>query len=325
MKVLLIYRNKVDGANSIEELFQTISVELRKKCEVIEYQLGARKNLLRDILNIRKIDVDVYHITGEAHYVACFLPKRKTMLTIHDIHHYNSNLRGWKKLVYRYIFLTSPLRSVRQLTTISNQTKEMLQKTFTQCPPITVIENCYNDSLFKAIHRDFCVDKPRLLHIGTKSNKNLPRVIEAIKGLNCELVIIGRLTNEQKNLLQDSKIDYENMYNLSMKEVYNHYLNSDIVAFVSLSEGFGLPIIEGQAVGRVVITSDHQPMNRVAGDAAYLVDAWSVGSIRDGIEELISNSQLRNDLIKRGFDNIIHFSPQSVAKQYYQLYLTFQE
>lgn len=323
MKVILIYRNRVEGANSIEELFHTISKELKQHCEIVEYQLGSRGNFFQDIINIRKIKADVYHITGEVHYVACFLPKHKTMLTIHDIHHYNNNLRGWKKLVYRWIFLTFPLKSVKILTTISKQTKEMLVNNFTKLPQINVIENCYNEALFKFQKKSFNTDEPTLLHIGTKTNKNLLRLIQSITNIRCKLVIIGKLTNEQLDLLNKYKINYQNSYNLSLEEVYNNYVASDIVAFVSLSEGFGLPIIEAQAVGRVVITSQHDPMSSVAGNSACLVDAWSVESIKLGLEKIIADASFREKLIDDGRENIARFTPSSVSKQYYQLYLSF--
>jgi len=89
---------------------------------------------------------------------------------------------------------------------------------------------------------------------------------------------------------------------------------------VSTYEGFGLPIVEANAVGRPVITSNVCSMPEVAGDAAFLVDPFDVEDIRRGVLLLINDSHLRRDLVRRGFLNVRRFSIESVATQYRSLY-----
>ena len=82
-------------------------------------------------------------------------------------------------------------------------------------------------------------------------------------------------------MLQKHKIDYENVYNLTEQEVLEKYINCDIVSFVSLHEGFGMPIIEGQSIGRPILTSNITPMKEIASNGgAILVNPWDVKSIR---------------------------------------------
>ncbi len=325
MKLVLIYRNRVDGANSIEELFHTLAQEFRKRFEVIEYQMGTRSNLLRDVFNLRRLKADVYHVTGDVHYVACFLPKRKTVLTIHDIHHYNYTLHGFKKLIYKWLYLTIPLRSICCLSTISEATKQVLEQQFSLGVSVNVINNCYNKTLFVAKHKDFNSAEPVILHLGTKANKNLPNLITSLTGIKCKLMVIGRLNPELIQLLADNQINYTNLFNLSLLEIYNNYVQADLVAFVSLSEGFGMPIIESQAVGRAVITSNFDPMLSVAGTAACLVDPYSVAEIRVVILKIINDAKYREQLIAAGFENVQRYSPQNTAEQYSKLYLSILE
>ena len=103
------------------------------------------------------------------------------------------------------------------------------------------------------------------------------------------------------------------------------YRNADIVTLCSTEEGFGLPIIEGQAKGTVVITSDREPMRDVAGDGAMLVDPERVDSIRDGIRKVIADHGLRARLIGAGRLNVKRFAPQRVAGEYFDLYSTILE
>ncbi len=319
-KLVLIYRKRVEGANSIEELFQTLAIEFRKKFEVIEYQLGSKPTLLQDLKALRQFDADIYHITGAVHYVALGLPKEKTVLTIHDINYFRDVLKGFKKKIYKFIYLSLPISKAKYITTISTETAETLvaQKLMAEYP--SVISNCYNRSLFKPVYREFNVHQPNILQIGTKGNKNLSRLAEALNGFDCTLTIIGKLTESQKDCLEKFKINYINKYNLSLNEVYQSYIDADILAFVSLSEGFGVPIIEAQAVGRVVITSDLSPMKSTAGKGALLVDPKSVTQIRQAIIKVSSDSKLRESLIAAGTQNVLNYTPEAVAEKYINIY-----
>ena len=66
-------------------------------------------------------------------------------------------------------------------------------------------------------------DKPVLLQIGTKPNKNLERLIEAVAGLDCMLDIVGVLTGRQKELLARHKVDYRGASNLPADEIVERY------------------------------------------------------------------------------------------------------
>ena len=105
--------------------------------------------------------------------------------------------------------------------------------------------------------------------------------------------------------------------NVSDEEIIRAYKECDIVSFPSLYEGFGLPIIEGQAIGRPVVTSALLPMSSIAGKGAVLVDPYSVDSITKGIVYALENSE---SLIKEGINNADHFSLKHIVGQYMSLY-----
>jgi glycosyltransferase involved in cell wall biosynthesis len=81
-----------------------------------------------------------------------------------------------------------------------------------------------------------------------------------------------------------------------------------------------MPILEAQATGRVVVTSNISSMPEVAGEGAQQVDPNDVESICTGILKVIHDSDFRNNLIQKGFINIRRFESNHVAGKYLELY-----
>ena len=78
------------------------------------------------------------------------------------------------------------------------------------------------------------------------------------------------------------------------------YSGAACLAYPSLAEGFGLPILEAMACGTPVLTSGCSSMQEVAGDAALLVDPRRTEAITEGLVRLLTEDGLRQELIARG-------------------------
>jgi glycosyltransferase involved in cell wall biosynthesis len=128
------------------------------------------------------------------------------------------------------------------------------------------------------------------------------------------------LSSDQKETLSNCDIEYSAKADISDNELVEMYIHCDMVVFASTYEGFGLPIIEANATGRTVVTSNILSMPEVAGDAACLVDPFEVESIRAGVLKVIQDAAYREQLVQNGFKNVERFKPEAVAIQYMALY-----
>lgn len=319
MRIVYVHQRFFPGGFSISTLFRAIGKEISDMgVEVTHYQLTG--NLLRDVLALRKIKADIYHVTGEVNYVTLALPWRKTVLTVHDLGHYRFGLKGLKKFIYKLIWFVIPLRIAQQVTAISESTKsELIKFIGVKAGRIAVIQNCYSQ-IFIESPKDFNSGNPRILQIGTSSHKNAISVVRALKGLNCTLVLVGRIGSELMSELKVNNIRFESLIDVDQAKIHEEYLNSDIVSFISLKEGFGVPIIEAQAVGRALITSNIPPMSNIAGAGAYLADPLDIDAIRRGFDTIINDSQFRDRIIAEGLRNARNYSPGRVAKLYMEIY-----
>ena len=103
-------------------------------------------------------------------------------------------------------------------------------------------------------------------------------------------------------------------------ELVEAYRRCDMVVFASLYEGFGLPVLEAQATGRPVITSNISAMPEAAGDGALLVDPYSVEAIRAAVLRIKNEPQLREQLVRKGLENVGRFRAAAVAERYAEVY-----
>lgn len=320
MKVTWYFRPPNPTNFSMEELFEQLADELEGKVNIYQYYVDNRHRFMQSISDAAQYQSQINHITGAVNYLVYALPPEKTIITIHDIGHYTNTLGGFKKLFYKKFWLQWPLARAKYVTAISNFTKDELIKRLGIYPDkIRVIHNPFPRSF---IHdsRDFNTEKPRILQIGSGHNKNVERIIEAVEGINCKLILVRQSSPGLIDRLEKANMDYEIRTGLSFEGVRETYRGCDMLLFPSTYEGFGLPIVEAQAAGIPVITSNQASMPEVAGTGACFVNPFDVVDIRKAVRKVISEKEYRAELVQKGYDNIRRFDVSHIANQYLELY-----
>jgi glycosyltransferase involved in cell wall biosynthesis len=162
--------------------------------------------------------------------------------------------------------------------------------------------------------------EPIVLSVGAiQRRKNIVRLVEAFEPLGPEwkLVLAGSFgfdSEAARERIERSprRGDIQVLGYVTDSQLEDLYRRASILAFPSLDEGFGMPVVDAMARGVPVLTSNVSAMPEVvqsaAGDAALLVDPTDVQSIADGLCRLATNAELRDTLIRAGLTRAKEFT-----------------
>lgn len=322
LKITYFYRQPKSNRKSIEGIFKLVSNCLKDKLEIREFYCSDSVSRYRNLKNAEKSTTEINHITGDVNYLAIGFKGKKNIITIHDFGHYE-NLR--KRSLYRYLifkifWFKLPLRNVDIVTVVSEYTKNKLIEYLNYPLNRIIVIHDPVKPIFKYYRKENLNDVPRILQIGTGPHKNLENLILAVKDMNVVLDIVGNPNKKNIEVLIKHNIKHVIYDDITEDALYQVYINCDILFFASLHEGFGMPIIEAQAVGRPVITSNFGAMLEVAKDSAVLVNPYNPQEIREAIQKLLSNRHHYNEYVERGLKNIIPYNHEIIADAYFKLY-----
>ena len=263
-----------------------------------------------------------------AHTIPLLHPK-KTFTTLHDVGFEDyPELYDWKSRLYHRWSARLAVRQASHIFTVSNFSKERIVENY-QCSPeklsVTHLGIDTNFSTAKNVSMgDF------VLYVGRLEPKK--NVLNLIKGyemaeVSKELILAGPKINtgdieaylaERPKLAAKIKL----LGYIEEERKRQLYQNAALFLFPTLYEGFGLPILEAQAVGIPVITSNTGSNAEVAGEGAVLVDPESPYEIAKAIKALLTNEKFREDTIKAGRENINRFSWQVTARKTLEIILS---
>lgn len=268
-----------------------------------------------------------------------------TVVTIHDAtplvfpQHYPPGIRGKLNLWCQ----KQALKKVRAVITDSQASKRDISKYLPvddqKIFPIYLAAGkqfklVKSPLLLTSVANKYRLPKKFALYYGNVNwNKNLVNLTAAAVTAGVEIVLVGGGFANRDHLDHPERASFKQFVEKYSQHPQVHILGfipaDDLVIMVNLAqvvllpsfyEGFGLPIVEAQACGTPVVTSDVSSMSEVAGKGAILVNPHHVDQISQAIKDVMSNSALRQDLINKGFTNVKRFSWQKTAHETVQVY-----
>lgn len=185
-----------------------------------------------------------------------------------------------------------------------------------------------NDPDLLKFRNDKGLGRPFILSVGTlEPRKNITATIQAFNYLkrspafgDFELVIVGSRGWLYGNILKEvSRSPYRDKIRLwgraTIAETRYLYNLASVFSFPSFLEGFGFPPLEAQACGLPVVASNRSSLPEVLKDSALLVDPWRVGELALGIEAIVKDAKLKENLIAKGFKNAARFDWNNAARE----------
>jgi glycosyltransferase involved in cell wall biosynthesis len=173
---------------------------------------------------------------------------------------------------------------------------------------------------------DLTIPGPYLFSVsGFHHTKNLKRLLEAYSLLpealrhRYHLVILCPLSQRARGIVDEwlislgiqDKVTF--LHKVTERQLVGLYNGASLLVHATLSEGFGLPILEAMRCGTPVVASNVSSMPEIAGEAAKLVDPHLPPDVAQGIEEVLESSTLRTEMRERGFLQSAKFTWERTA------------
>ena len=167
-----------------------------------------------------------------------------------------------------------------------------------------------------------------MLAVGSfEPRKNLSRLVEAYGGLDptlrsgVPLVLAGGGGWKRDEVFAGAWPDFvRHLGAVEEEDLVALYNVATVVAYVSLVEGFGLPVVEAMACETPVLTSNTSSLAEVGADAALCVDPLDVAAIRGGLAALLGDPSLRRRYRQAGIERAAEFSWRTTAEQVIDIY-----
>ncbi len=290
----------------------------------------------------RRAGLDVLHVQ----YIAPLVCSARVVTAIHDASFaVMPETFPLKDRLLLNLFIPLAASSASKVITLSESSKRDLIERFGVSPEKIAITPCGVDETMQRVEdpqviaevlQRYGITPPFILSVGLlQPRKNLPRVVDAYAllrerrpDLPHHLVIAGKvgwgveLLRERVRKIQcrlrKSAVHFAGY--VADEDLPALYSAADVFVYPSLYEGFGIPPLEAMACGTPVVTSNVSSLPEVVGDAALMVNPLDVEAITAAMEQILTDTTLRQTLTARGGKRAREFTWERMARQTVAVY-----
>ncbi len=257
------------------------------------------------------------------------------VVTIHDLifMRFPEFYKPFDRRIY-YSKVKYACTSAKKIIAISAQTKEDIVE-FLKIDPgkIELIYQSISPKYYKPqtvenLLPKYNISENFILAVGTvEPRKNQLSILKAVhaKKIQTQIVFVGKPTEYSFQLLEfitENKMEGQVKFltNIPRKDLIGLYQQARLSVYISIFEGFGLPVIESMASGCPVITSNVSCLPETAGGAAILCTPDNVEDLGNQIQKLLEDEGFRSDWIKKGTERAKVFHPEYFSQKMISLY-----
>lgn len=263
---------------------------------------------------------------------------KNRIITLHDVYIIaRPDESSFIRRVYAKFLISLALKQAHTLITVSGFSITEINHYFKVPQNLQIVSSAVdlqkfykvtNKNALNLVRQYFSLEQNFALFVGNiKPNKNIRKVILAIKNLDINLVVVGKQSGFKSGELDlQAFIDYHGMSKrvkfvglIDDDKLRVMYTLASVFVFASLYEGFGIPILEAQRCGCPVVCSDIPCFEEVAGDSAVKVNPYQSESIAAGIKQILQNQDFTQELVQKGDANFIRYSWEKSAAKMIQL------
>lgn len=270
-------------------------------------------------------EIQEKHIFHSSYYRTSRNNKSINITTVHDFT-YETHNTGIKRIIHKTQKVNA-LKSSDGIICISKYTRDLMYMLypFTRSKNVKVIYNGISNSFLKSKKIKNKIisfnERDYILYIGDRKAKykNFKFACSLMSKTKKKFVIVGGgdLSFEEKKLL--NQIEYKHFPFLSESSLISIYNNAFALLYPSESEGFGIPIIEAQALKCPVISLNQTCIPEISNGHALLFNELKINNFLDGINR-ISNEKFRSELCDYGLKNALKFSWNNTYNQTIDFY-----
>lgn len=277
-----------------------------------------------------------------AHVFPLIHPK-KTVMTVHDIAAVKfPETYSWFQKWYSLWSAKFAAKKLWRVIVPSEFVKKDILSSFQlkNSDSLSVIYHGYDEKFLEKISEDqknffikkYNLEGPFLLSIGRlEAKKNTARIIKAFEKIKQSQNLNGDVQSLKLVLVGAPGFGYEEVKDTLNQSVYKDDIfelgwvdknalpalmqSAQVFVFPSLSEGFGIPVLEAFASGTPVVVSKGSCLEEIGGSGVVVVDALDVNSITQGILHFLKNEYFKNEKIQAGKERVKDFSWKKCAEQ----------
>jgi glycosyltransferase involved in cell wall biosynthesis len=279
-------------------------------------------------LKVWQDNIDVFH--GPNHFIP-LSGKTAKVVTIHDLAYYYMNVHG--EGIDRVLknWTNQAMLKADVVVTVSQSTANDCIKESVPKEKLKVVYQGF-EAAIKDVKDDDMVkgERPYILYVGTiQPRKNVEYIVQSFAQIKDsiahDLILAGApgdSSSAVETLINDLKLKDRVILTGYISNERRHllYKNADVFVYPSKYEGFGLVLLEAMSYGIPVITASNSSLVEAAGNAALYCDGQNTSSLVDALNLLISNKEIKEDLIMKGYEQIKKFTWKNCAQQMLSIY-----